>query len=434
MASRPAVRGLAVANALVFAAGILGVFLVGGDGVPAAGARVTVDGRATVVRVDGDTDALTTGDIVRAGEEVRAEEGTFALELAGGGTVEGRAGFERAADTRVVVGERPELVAGEALLLGEDGVALDAAGTVVALTDEDAAARVDRGLSLRAGSYRGAVAIDSAGQERSVEALRQLGIASVGRPPGSAEPFLVDETDPWDRRFLGAAIDLGGRLDGYSRSFSDNAGPGAATSSDLFEEALPALADEPGFAAALRSEARRPPGETLVGAALVTLGTDGDFDDRWADVFGFRDDGAGWGLVAADQHLDDATVLATVEQALVRAQPTPEIAVGTTATTAGGGPGTTTGTGGTTPATTPPTTTDDSDDDGGGPSPTTPTTTPLPTTLPPLTTPPTTTVTTPPISTPEVTTPPVSTPILTIPPLTIPSITVPPTTLPIPLN
>ena len=383
MTSRPGLRVLAVANAAVLLAGVMAAVVSGGDDVPAAGARVTVDGSASVVRVDGTTADLSTGDIVRRGEEVRAEEGSFTVELAAGGVVEGRAGFGRAADTRLVVDARPELTAGELLVLGDDGVAVEAAGTVVALTADDGAARVDRGLAVRAASYQGAVEVDSAGQERTVGALRQLGIASLGRPPGSAEPFLVDDADPWDRRFLGAAIDLGVRLDAYSRSFTANAPPGAVNPT-TFEDALPALADEPELGAALRRERDRPPGELLVGTAIVTLAS-GSFGDAWDAVFGFRDEGAGWGLVAADQGLDAGTVLRTVEEAIVRAQPAPEVATGTTA------PG---GTAPTTATTAPPTTT--------GPP---PTTAPPGTTSPPPTNP-----------------PPTTTPVPTLPPPTVPEI------------
>ena len=399
--SRPVMRALGVANVAVLLAGILAAVLAGRDGLPAAGARITVDGRASVTRVDGTTDALSSGDIVRAGEAVQAEEGSFVLELAGGGALEGRASLDRAADTRVVVGARPELVAGELLVLGDEGIDVDAGGTVVTLVESGAAARVDRGFAVRAGAYRGGVAVDSAGQERTVAALRQLGIASLGRPPGSAEPFLVDEADPWDRRFLGAAIDLGARLDGYSRAFTGDAVPGASRDVALFEAALPAVADEPAFPGALRSMSDQPPGELLVGTAIAVLGERGEFDDRWQQIFGFREDGAGWGLVALDQGVDDATLLTEVEAALVRARPTPEVAIGATPSADDDDATTTPGTGTTTTptTTTPPVT-------PGGPTTTVPPTTP--TTQPPGTTP-----TLPPVTVPPVTTP-------TLPPVTLP--------------
>lgn len=329
---RPFIRALGLASVLVMLAGLLAVVASDDDGLPAAGARVTVDGRATVVHTDGSTDVLSTGDVVRAGEEVRADAGSFTLQLAGGGTLEGRAGFDDASDTRVVVGERPELVSGELLLLDAADLDVDAAGTVVALTSEDSAARVDRGLAVRAASYRGGLEVDSAGQERAVSALRQIGIASLGRPPGSAEPFRIDEVDPWDRRFLGGAIDLGRRLAAVSASFTRNAPPDASASVTLFETVLPELADEPSFPAKLASVPRAPAGELFVGAVITTVGDEGSFADRWDDVFGFRGDGAAWGLVALDQGLDEGDVLDFVDDALGRSPTTPEVATGPVST------------------------------------------------------------------------------------------------------
>lgn len=387
---RPFVRAVGLASVLVMLAGLLVVVAADDDGLPAAGARVTVDGRATVVHVDGSTDVLSTGDVVRAGEEVRADAGTFALDLADGGTLEGRAGFDDASDTRVVVGERPELIAGELLLLDAEGLDVDAAGTVVALAGEDAAARVDRGFAVRAASYRGGLEVDSAGQNRAVSALRQIGIASLGRPPGSAEPLRVDEVDPWDRRFLGAAIDLGRRLAAVSASFTRNAPPDASQSAALYETVLPVLAGEPSFDSKLASLPTAPAGEVFVGAVLTTLGDDGSFGDRWDEVFAFRSDGAAWGLVALDQGLEDGAVLDAVDDALGRSTTTPEVAVGPPPSVAPTVPGG--GVDGDDPASSDTTLPPDDDQDPTAPPPLTPTTPPPPTvpppTLPPLPLPP----------------------------------------------
>jgi hypothetical protein len=285
----------------------------------------------------------------------------------------------------VVVGERPELVSGELLVLGADGVDVDAAGTIVSLAADAAAARVDRGLAVRVAAYRGALAVDSAGQARSVDALRQLGIASLGRPPGSAEPIRIEATDPWDRRFLGAAMDLGRQLDAVSSSFTNNAPSDAAGRVALLELALPAIADDVSFAASA------PPGELLVAGVLTSLGSGGTIADRWDEVLTFRGDGAGWGLVAADQDVDGGDALDAVADALGRARPGSEVAA-PPVTAAPGAPGGGGGGGGSTtsapPGTTaPPDTTPPTD-----PSPTTPTT-PVPTpTLPPPSPPPTPTL------------------------------------------
>jgi hypothetical protein len=375
------VRGIGLACVVVMLVGVIAVVAHGPAGVPSAGARVRVDGRATVVHLDGSTERLATGDIVRAGEEVRVDEGSVVLDLADGGTLEGRAGEERG--TRVVVDTVPELVAGDLLVVGDRGLAVDAAGTIVSAVGDGSAAQVARGLSIAVGAYRGAFEVDSAGQERTVPAYRQLAIASLGRPPAAPDPLEVDRSDSWDRRFLGAAMDISDTLDRLSTVFSGRAPAGFSTSATAVRAVLPGLADEAALTRLLTDT--RPAGEVLVGAAIAMLGRRGSFAERWDAVFDFRTGGAEWGLVAADQGVGSA-VLDTVRGA-VNASADQEVAAPVTtagpptATTGGTSPGTT---GATTPGTTPTT-----------PPPTTPTT-PPPTTPPPTPTIPTPTLPVPP--------------------------------------
>ncbi len=55
-----------------------------------------------------------------------------------------------------------------------------------------------------------------------------------------------------------------------------------------------------------------------MGAAIVLEGTRGTFAERWAGVFGFRDEGAQWGLVALDQGVTRVPLLARVDAAVAR--------------------------------------------------------------------------------------------------------------------
>jgi hypothetical protein len=57
----------------------------------------------------------------------------------------------------------------------------------------------------------------------------------------------------------------------------------------------------------------------LVGAAIVALSRRGTFAERWTAVFGFRDDGADWGLVARDQDVDRTPLLDEIGKAIIRA-------------------------------------------------------------------------------------------------------------------
>lgn len=374
--TRPVIRALGLASVAVMLTGIVAVVADGDAPLPPASARATVEGRATVVHLDGSTDRLSSGDVVRAGEEVRVEVGSVELELADGGTLEGRDGIDQTPATRVVVDALPELVAGELLVLGDPGLAVDAAGTIVSVTEDGSAAKLQRGLAVTAGTYEGALEVDSAGQRRAVPALRQLGIATFGRPPASPEPLDVERDDEWDRRFLGGAIDLGLRLDRFSQFFTAEAPAGAARSATLFRTLLPDLADEPALDDLLRDGPTRSAGEVLVGAAMVSLGRQDSFADRWQAVFEFREDGAEWGLVALDQGVSDRAVLAVVDAIVEVIGETPDIAVPTTTPTTSGTTPTSSASPTSPPTSTPP-----------GSPPTAPPTSPPPTLPPPPTDP-----------------------------------------------
>jgi hypothetical protein len=308
-----------LASALLAAVlAVVGAALVGTDRpVPTAGARVRLDGSATVVRADGASEALRDGDVVGPGDEIEVTAGTMVLELAAGGTVEGRAGFGGARDTLVEVGAPVRLLAGDVLASGEgsDGVAVAAAGTVVTVDGGGSAARVSRDLAVTTGTFRGSAIVDSAGERREVPALRQLSVASVGRPTVDLVPLRYGTTDAWDRRFLDGVGDLGDRLLDAARSFSQ-ASP--QLSAGELRRLLPGLDGEQAFDASL-IRPDRTAGETLVGAAIALLADDGgDLATRWDAAFGFRDEGADWGLVALDGRADGDAVLGEVAAAFDR--------------------------------------------------------------------------------------------------------------------
>jgi hypothetical protein len=310
-------------TAVVLLGGVLAL-VADDEALPAAGARVHLEGVGTITRTDGSSNELRDGAVLRPGDAVEMEEGTAVLELAGGGTVEVRSGVGDVDDSRIVVGSPLRLQAGDALAEGPEGVAVEAAGTLLTLRGPSAA-RIRRELAVTTATYEGAVDVDSAGQARTVPAYRQLAVASVGRIPDDADPLDIDTADPWDQRFLGGAIALTRSLDSLSRTFT--AQGARRTSAADFTAVLPILGDEDGFDSSLLDDAR-PDGETLVGGAIAALAPEGSFGRRWAEVFAFRDAGAEWGLVAFDQRVEEEPVLREVEAALSRSvtAPTGEVA------------------------------------------------------------------------------------------------------------
>ena len=372
LTDHPATKRIAIASvALLLFAGIVAIATGTGRNGGVGDARLSTNGHALVIAVNGQRRTVTGTVALHRGETVEAVEGAMTLELPDGSTVEGRPSFKSSDPTRVKVAQPIELLAGDLLVTATSGTDVDSGGNRLHLDsggDEPSAARVSRSLAVGAAVYRGTATLDSAGQTRVIPALRALEVSALGRPPTAASPLKVDEaqTDPWDRRFLGEAIDLGHTLANYSTVYTKTLGVGNGVTVGAYKTALPALANESDFSPALLAESPHDSGETFIGAAIASLSRRGAFADRWRQILAFRDAGANWGFVALDQGLASDPLLSSIQDALNATQFQFALAAQTppTATTAppvaGGGPTTT-------PTSQP-----------GGPTTSTPPTTPTP--------------------------------------------------------
>jgi hypothetical protein len=368
LAGRPATRRIAIASiAVLLFAGVVAIATRDGGGV--GDARLTTKGRALITDVNGQRRTVTGTVALHRGESVEAVDGAMTVELPDGSTVEGRPSFKSSDPTRLKIAQPVELLAGDLLVVASQGTDVDAGGNRVHLDtiDGPSAARVSRSLAVGAAVYRGSATLDSAGQARTIRALRAIEVSALGRPPTSASPLKVDEsnTDPWDRRFLAEAIDLGHTLSSYANVYASTLG-GNGVTIGVYKEQFKALADDAEFTPEVLALSPHNTGETFIGAAIASLSRRGSIADRWREVFSFYDAGANWGFVALDQGVATEPLLSAIQDALnsaplgfaLAAQTAP-----TSATTAppGTGPTTTltTNPGGptTTPPTAPPTTT-----------------------------------------------------------------------------
>jgi hypothetical protein len=331
------------------------------DGPGEGEARLEVDGWAVVERQDGEREDVDDGTDLGPGDRVEVTDGVARMVLAGGARFELRSGRADAANTVLRMATVPVLEAGDLLVASPASTTVEAAGTTLVV--DDGAAQVSRSLGMGVAAYDAAVRLDSAGQERTVPALREMRVPALGRPPQAPSPLDYDERDPWDRRFLGAAIDLGDRLEALAEGYTQNLNEGEGRTPGFFRIVLPGLERRPDFGAELL-DPERPPGETLIGAAIADLGRRGSFVQRWRSVFDFKDQGARWGLVALDQDVSGTPLLGAIEQAV---SSSPLAFVDATP--------------GTTPSTSPPST---------GPPSTSPPSTSPPSTSPPSTSPPST--------------------------------------------
>lgn len=283
------------------------------DGPGAGEARLEVQGVAHVQRDGGDLDTVEGRTDVGPGDVVELVEGSGVLILSGGNRIELREGIGDAAPSRVVMDDTPRIEAGEVLVTAPGSFTLEAAGTSVTVTD--GAAQVVRALGVAVSSYDASVSLDSAGQQREVPALREMLVPTLGRPPASWKPLSYDSSDPWDRRYLAAAVEVGETLQSLAQGYTNNLTPGEGRTPGFFRLVLPGLEDEPEFTEDL-IDVERSPGETLIGAAITELGRRGGFAERWQSVFTFRDQGALWGLVALDQDVAGTPLLGTVQEAI----------------------------------------------------------------------------------------------------------------------
>ncbi|MDQ6797837.1 MAG: hypothetical protein M3011_07435 [Actinomycetota bacterium] len=297
---------------------VLAVACSGGGG-GSSSARVSVTGR---VEVASGGRALQLIDGIRtlhAGDRVKVDSGRALIRLNGDRQLELRNGSE--VTLAAASGEpnlKPSLVSGDLLVTAPgDTVALG-----VTVADSEASvtggsARLSRASATTVASYDADLTVASAGRSLKVPALRQVAVPAAGLLPGRPSPLIFKTGDSWDQRFLGDAIDLGNQLVARSRGFTAQLGPGEGRTAGFYRQVLPALDNEPSFdVASLGGD--RSPGEGLVGLAIVVQGKRGAFNDRLASVLAFHDDGAAWGLVALDQGVSRAPLLAGVDEAIGR--------------------------------------------------------------------------------------------------------------------
>lgn len=272
------------------------------DAVKAGEAIVSVqDGSRVLVGERGEGLRAVEGRrTVHAGAQVKVLEGSASIALEDGAQLEVRD------DTELRLGSPVALEAGDLLVSAKKAaVRISAAGSDVTVAG---VARVTRDLAVSAATYQGTVTMHSAARTLQVPALRQGEIPSLGVLPTEPEPLRYNSADPWDRRFLGMAIDLGDQLESRSRGFTSSLRAGEGRTPGFYRLLIPALETEPAFDDDTLLVGRDP-GETLVGAAIAVSGKAGSFADRWKAVFAFKDQGASWGLVALDQNVTDGTAL-----------------------------------------------------------------------------------------------------------------------------
>lgn len=287
-----------------------------GKSTPPAAGRLVVEGQAEVLHPGEDRREVSSSRNLEAGDRVRVRQGTAVIQLRDDRRFELRQGSDlellpRAATNDIL----PTLVAGDLLIVSDSRpLVVSANGAEISVQGD---ARVSRGVALLVATYEGSAQLSAGGSTIAVPALRQASLPPTGAFPTKVSPLEYSGSDGWDQRYLSDAMDLSNQLKGRSDGFTSQLGPTEGRSVNSFRELFPGLAAEPAFTASLLNPAR-PPGDTLVGAAITLEGTRGTFAERWAAVFTFRDQGAEWGLVAMDQGVARVPLLSAIDAAISR--------------------------------------------------------------------------------------------------------------------
>src|SRR5207302_7436822 len=199
--------------------------------------------------------------------------GLAVVHLASDRTLELRSGSE------LQVLSQPALMKGDALATAKATPLTVAAGNADAGV-RDGAAHVSRGLGVTAASYVGDLTVNSAGREITLPALRQAAVPGPGLLPAAPTPLDYRADNPWDRRYLGDAIDLGDELQARSDGFTAQLAPNEGHTAGFYRQLIPALENQSAFTQALLPPDRAPR-EPLVGAAIAVQSRSGDCRDPW---------------------------------------------------------------------------------------------------------------------------------------------------------
>ncbi|MGH9190225.1 MAG: hypothetical protein ACRD0Q_09375, partial [Acidimicrobiales bacterium] len=297
--------------ALIVLGGLAGCS--GGDDGRAA--RLAAASGAVEVRSDGVRRAVTGSRDLAIGDRVTVTDGSASVRLGPSHNVELRGG----SDVEVVQfagAAAVRLLAGDVLVTGGSRPTTVTADNVRA--DVVGVARMSKRSGLLVAAYEGVTEAGAGGASVPIPALRQLAFGPDGAAPAGPVPLVYSAADPWDQRLLTDAIELGAQLSARSRGFTAQTRAGVTPGADLFRRVLPGLAEMQSLDAWL-GDGTRAPGETLVGSVIALQGRKGALGDRWSSVFGFRDAGAEWGLVALDQQVPRGPLLDEIDAAIGRA-------------------------------------------------------------------------------------------------------------------
>jgi hypothetical protein len=252
--------------------------------------RTSDDGRVEITRGD-ETIAVSDAEEVKVGDLVSTTGGARALLRLAGEKDDARY-VNIGSDTDVKI-ESTKAVEGPlhtGSIVADTGAPMRVSFSGFDATTSDGAFRVDIGVaSIRAGAYSGAVRLETPGQPR-VSLPKLFEVQAAASDLDDKEPYRLDTSDPWDRVFLRAVVDLDEELTPLANGLRSQLG---SSRPDL--PYFGALAKQDvGF---MKKYLSRPTVDLLTGF-VVANNAPGSLEKNLARAFRLADDGAQWAVVA----------------------------------------------------------------------------------------------------------------------------------------
>ena len=296
----------------------------------------TVLHRARAVTLElagGGTRPVTDGMTVPKGATVRTAPGGSAALITAGRTVL----LGSATAVTVSDGAREQLREGLVLVDARraPGLSLDA-GAATVRTPRGGLARVERGVLLRAASYRKELVVRATGRraEAAVPGLHQVQVPAGGLP-GRVTPLVLTPGDTWERSYALSLVTADADLVALAEGLDRNPASGAAVL-----RALPAS-----YAGVAPVTSPEPRSESAL-AYVLARATRAASPSLYGRIRGLRADGGSWGVVAALVEADVAAVSAALDAVLSPTEGPAVLAAGggaplgpTGLLVGGGGPG-----------------------------------------------------------------------------------------------
>lgn len=252
------------------------------DAPIAPGTARLVPGDAAVTVHRGSLTAAEDAPL-RSGDSLTVESGIAIIE-----TAKGRL-FARPGTALTFDGLIPRITKGDLLIDGKKlTIATEAAKVFV-----DGLGRVRQGLSTEASVYNGTAKVNTVADTLKVPALRRVVVAGTGAATLDATlPLVLSNTDSWDRRFMGPALELDSALTSRSRGLTMQ----FADASEMLRDQV--ISQAAGYEDLTVLAAHHAVGEVVVAAELARATKE---TAVFATSLAERAEGASWGLIAYAQ-------------------------------------------------------------------------------------------------------------------------------------